>query len=109
MLSVPYAPHQLVFERASAIVHQGGVGTTAQAMRSGRPMLVVPFAHDQYDNAERMRKLGVAETLSRPDYNARSAASKLSNVLSKSAAAGALSERVRRERGAECAADALLA
>jgi spore coat polysaccharide biosynthesis predicted glycosyltransferase SpsG len=45
--------------RASVVVHQGGIGTTAEALRSGRPMLVVPFAHDQYDNAERVRRLGV--------------------------------------------------
>ena len=46
-----YAPYSGLFPRCSAIVHQGGVGTTAQAMRSGRPMLVVPFGFDQHDNA----------------------------------------------------------
>jgi UDP:flavonoid glycosyltransferase YjiC (YdhE family) len=30
-------------------VHQGGIGTTAQALRAGRPMLIVPFSHDQPD------------------------------------------------------------
>ncbi|HET7226412.1 MAG TPA: glycosyltransferase, partial [Candidatus Eisenbacteria bacterium] len=51
-----YAPHAQVMPRAFAIVHQGGIGTTAQAMRAGRPMLVVPFAHDQFDNAARVAR-----------------------------------------------------
>jgi UDP:flavonoid glycosyltransferase YjiC (YdhE family) len=60
-----YAPHSAVMPRASAIVHQGGVGTTGQALRSGRPQLIVPFGQDQPDNARRCVGLGVARTLSR--------------------------------------------
>ena len=73
VMAVPYAAHSEVFPRASAIVHQGGIGTTAQAMRAGRPALVVPFAHDQFDNAERVRRLGVAEVVYRSRYNALTA------------------------------------
>jgi hypothetical protein len=58
-----YAPFSKLFPRACAIVHQGGSGTTGQAMRAGRPMLIVPYAHDQPDNALRARKLnGVSAT-----------------------------------------------
>src|SRR5262249_15866724 len=57
MLAVDYAPFSELFPQAAAIVHQGGVGTTAQAMRSGRPMLVMPYAHDQPDNAARIVRL----------------------------------------------------
>jgi len=59
IVALPYAPHSELMPRASAIVHQGGVGTTAAAMRAGRPMLVVPFSHDQPDNAERLRRHGL--------------------------------------------------
>ena len=48
-----YAPHGIVMPRSAAIIHQGGVGTTGQALRAGRPMLVVPFGQDQPDNARR--------------------------------------------------------
>ena len=48
-----YAPHSVVMPRAGVIVHQGGVGTTGQALRAGRPMLIVPFGQDQPDNARR--------------------------------------------------------
>ncbi len=34
-----YAPHSLLFPRAAVVVHHGGVGTTGQALRSGRPQL----------------------------------------------------------------------
>ncbi len=37
-----------------AVVHHGGIGTVAQALRSGVPQVVVPFAWDQFDNANRV-------------------------------------------------------
>ncbi len=52
-----YLPYSEIMPRSAAIVHQGGIGTTAQALRAGRPMLVVPWAHDQPDNADRIRRL----------------------------------------------------
>lgn len=55
-----YAPHSRIFPRACAIVHHGGIGTSGQALRSGRPQVVTPFLGDQFDNAERLRRLGVA-------------------------------------------------
>ena len=51
LLALPYAPHAALFPRAALVVHQGGIGTTAEALRSGKPMLVVPHSHDQPDNA----------------------------------------------------------
>lgn len=58
-----YAPHSKVFPRACAVVHHGGVGTSGQALRGGRPQLVTPFLGDQFDNAERLRRLGVARVV----------------------------------------------
>jgi rhamnosyltransferase subunit B len=58
-----YAPHSAVFPHAWVVVHHGGVGTTGQAMRAGRPQLVTPFLGDQFDNAERVERLGVARVL----------------------------------------------
>lgn len=76
-----YAPYSELFPRAAAIVHQGGVGTTAQAMRSGRPMLVMPYAHDQPDNAFRVARLGMARSIPRHKYNAGRAARELALLL----------------------------
>jgi UDP:flavonoid glycosyltransferase YjiC (YdhE family) len=49
----------MIMPKCSLVVHQGGAGTTAQAMRAGKPQLVVPFAHDQPDNAHRIVKAGL--------------------------------------------------
>jgi rhamnosyltransferase subunit B len=70
VLAAPYAPHADLFPRALAIIHQGGIGTTGQALRAGRPMLVVPYAFDQPDNALRMVNLRVARTLFPKRYTA---------------------------------------
>ena len=62
-MHVPYAPFSALMPRLRALVHHGGIGTSAQALAAGIPQLVVPFAHDQFDNAARLRRLGVADTL----------------------------------------------
>ena len=81
VLAVPYAPYSEVFPRAAIIVHQGGSGTTGQAMKSGRPMLVVPFGWDQPDNAARAVRHGVALSLSRSRYSPRRAARALQRLI----------------------------
>lgn len=105
-----YAPYSAVFPRAAAVVHQGGVGTTGQALRSGRPMVVVPWAHDQPDNADRVRRLGVAAVVARRRFDARTAARALRRVLDDPAVADRAKEvgrRVRSEGGAAAAAEVL--
>ena len=79
-----YAPYGQLFPRAAAVVHQGGVGTTSQVLRAGVPMLVMPYSHDQPDNASRCRRLGVAEIISREDYQAENVVRKLEKLLSNS-------------------------
>lgn len=58
-----YAPFSTLLPRAAATVHHGGIGTTAQALRAGRPTVAVPMAHDQFDNAARVFRLGVSRTV----------------------------------------------
>ena len=59
---VPYVPFGALLPRLSALVHHGGIGTAAQALAAGVPQVVVPFAHDQFDNAARLQRLGVSCT-----------------------------------------------
>ncbi len=109
-MAVEYAPHSELFPRAAAVIHHGGIGTTSQAMRSGRPMLVVPFSHDQFDNAKHVHRLGIAGVLYRSRYHARSAAHALRPLLEdpRYAQAGAsVAAAVRAENGAVAAADAI--
>jgi UDP:flavonoid glycosyltransferase YjiC (YdhE family) len=81
MFAASYVPYSKIMPKSAAIVHQGGIGTTAQALRAGRPMLVVPWAHDQPDNAERLRKLGVGRVIPRAEYTADRAANEISRLL----------------------------
>jgi UDP:flavonoid glycosyltransferase YjiC (YdhE family) len=105
-----HAPHQELFPRAAAIVHHGGIGTTGQALRSGRPMLIVPHAHDQPDNAFRVKGLGVARVLYPRHYTASRVVEHLRALLRTprySTRAEEMGRIVRTEDGTEQACQAL--
>jgi rhamnosyltransferase subunit B len=105
-----YAPFSELFPAAAAIVHQGGSGTTGQAMRAGRPMLIVPYAHDQPDNALRAKKLGISETVARGEYRADRVAPALGRLLDDESAAvraRQVAAVVAAENGPATAADAI--
>ena len=65
MHHIRYAPFGALLPRLAALVHHGGIGTSAQALAAGIPQVVAPFAHDQFDNAARLQRLGVATTVRR--------------------------------------------
>jgi UDP:flavonoid glycosyltransferase YjiC (YdhE family) len=108
---VDYVPHAALFPHAAVIVHHGGAGTLGQALRAGRPMLVVPHAHDQHDNALRAVRIGVARALDARRFTARRASGELGALLAGRRYASA-SERVRQvlatENGPEAATRAML-
>jgi UDP:flavonoid glycosyltransferase YjiC (YdhE family) len=54
-----YAPFRKLLPHCGAVVHHGGIGTTAAALSAGTPQLILPLAWDQPDNARRVRRLGV--------------------------------------------------
>jgi len=58
-----FVPLQTLLPRAAAIAHHGGIGTAAEALGAGVPQLVLPFSHDQPDNAARLERLGVSRTI----------------------------------------------
>ena len=105
------APYQAIFPRAAMVVHQGGIGTIALALSAGVPMLIVPFAHDQPDNAARAARLGVARVIPRRRYGPRAARS-VNEVLhspSMRRAAQNAAAVINTERGAERAAAQIIA
>jgi UDP:flavonoid glycosyltransferase YjiC (YdhE family) len=110
VIAVDYAPHAALMPRAAAVVHQGGAGTLHHALASGRPMIVVPFAHDQPDNADRARRLGLARVISPRRYRARRVAHALREVLrdwQMANAAAHVAARIRAEDGVSAACDAI--
>ena len=110
MMACEYAAFASLFPRAQAVIHQGGIGTTAEALRAGCPMLVVPFAHDQPDNAARVERLGVARSLPRRSYNADRGANLLQELLADpgtKAKAADIGSRIGQEVGVRTACDAI--
>lgn len=105
-----YAPFSQLFPRAAAIVHQGGIGTTAQVMRAGRPALTMPLSHDQFDNAMRIRRLGMSRTIAVRHYRARRVAAELERLTSDADYARCAAEvggKIRAEDGVAAACDAV--
>jgi rhamnosyltransferase subunit B len=76
-----YAPFSKLLPHAAALVHHGGIGTSAQAMAAGTKQIVMPFAHDQFDNGLRLQKLGVAKVINPGRYQAESISKLLSETL----------------------------
>lgn len=99
VLALDYAPHSQLFPLSRLIVHQGGAGTTAQALRAGVPQIVMPFAHDQPDNARRLERLGVSRTVSRQRYGSQAFATLFDNYAAFERTARELGEKIRAENG----------
>ncbi len=105
-----YAPYAALCKRAAMVVHQGGVGTVAQCLRAGKPMLIMPYSHDQPDNARRMRRLNVAKSIERGSYAPAQVARKLKAMLAEpkfAGQAGLVAEQLTHEDGVGAACDAL--
>jgi len=105
-----YAPYSKLFPRASLVVHQGGVGTTAQCLRAGIPMMIMPYSHDQPDNGRRVRRLKVARVIQRAHYTPMRVARKLKAMLAEpryALRALLVSHRLQHEDGVRTACDAL--
>jgi rhamnosyltransferase subunit B len=107
---VDAAPHAALMPRACAVVHQGGAGTLHQALRAGVPMLVVPHAHDQADNAWRAVALGVGRSLPPARYRAPRVADELRRLTKEpgfAARAAEVGAVVAQQDGVAAACDAI--
>jgi rhamnosyltransferase subunit B len=110
IIAFDYAPFSEIFLYACAIVHQGGIGTTAQALRAGHPMLVVPYSHDQPDNAARVERLGISRTIPRKQYMTSQVAKELSELFaseSYSTKAERIGRIIQAENGVTLACNAI--
>lgn len=111
VLAVESAPHGALFPCAAAVVHHGGAGTSAAALRAGVPAVVVPFAVDQPFWADRVHRLGAAPApIPHRALTAARLARALDQALTSAAIrdrARAIGERIRAEDGPASAAVAL--
>jgi rhamnosyltransferase subunit B len=92
LFGAPYAPFGWLLPRASALVHHGGIGSLAQALRAGLPQLLVPRGFDQFDNTLRLHLLGVGDSIARGDRKLETLTRKLGGILEDTA----LRERCRQ-------------
>ncbi len=109
VLHCEFAPFQKLFPLCAAVVHHGGIGTAAKALAAGVPQLILPFAFDQMDNAQRIKQLGAGNWLKPKQRGAVPLAKALAILMTPEAAqrSRSLATRFRGSDGLEMAADAL--
>lgn len=102
------APHEWLFPQCDAIVHHGGAGTTASAMRSGVPSVITPCFCDQPELAAKVQNLGAGVALKQfQGVTAKDLAAALKRALYDDKmrdCARELGEALRAEDGAAMAA-----
>ena len=107
-----YVPFKALLPRLAAFVHHGGIGTTSQALMAGVPQLIRPMAFDQFDNASRAVRLGVARQLMPRRYRASAVARTLESLIGDAALRARcreVAQRMAREpSGVSAACSALL-
>jgi UDP:flavonoid glycosyltransferase YjiC (YdhE family) len=92
VLHLKYAPLRRLAPRAAALVHHGGIGTLAEGLRSAVPQIAVPLFFDQFDNAQRLKELGVGRSLPAQRCDAAALTASLKQLLGD----GALHRRCRQ-------------
>ncbi len=111
VLKIEQVPHDWLFPRVSVVVHHGGAGTTAAALRAGVPSVVVPFFGDQRFWAARVHALGAAPApIPRPQLTADRLAGAIRVTICNPAMtqrAAWLGKRLDKENGVQRAIEAL--
>jgi rhamnosyltransferase subunit B len=92
-----------LFPHCRAAVHHGGIGTTAKCIAAGIPQLIIPRSHDQPDNARRIARLGLGDTVSYRRIRGPRVPRVLQNLLTSPSVA----ERCREFQNRMVAADPL--
>ncbi|MGK3984467.1 glycosyltransferase [Sorangium sp. So ce136] len=102
--------HAALFPRLSAVVHHGGAGTTAAALRAGVPQIIVPHMFDQHYWGSRVSASGLGPAPLKRRFSADALASAIRRTLGDTTMARrarAVAERVRASRGAQRAVEVL--
>jgi len=76
-----YVPYKQIMKRALVIVHQGGIGTTAQALKSSRPSLIVAEVNDQPDNGVHLNEMGAGRWIHSSKANAETLAQHIEQLV----------------------------
>jgi UDP:flavonoid glycosyltransferase YjiC (YdhE family) len=79
-----YVPLSQLLPHAASLIHHGGIGTCSQALRAGIPQVIQPLAFDQFDNAARVKKLGVGTIIPKRAFRAPMIARRIQGLLNSS-------------------------
>lgn len=79
-----YVPLSQLLPHTTALIHHGGIGTCSQALRAGTPQVIQPLAFDQFDNGDRVEKLGVGRMIRKRRFKASNIAKRLQDLLGSS-------------------------
>ena len=93
VLALDDVPHDWLFRQVAAVVHHGGAGTTAAALRAGRPSVAVPFLHDHGFFARQVWRRGLGP---RPVPAARATVARLREAIERAVDDGAMAFRAAR-------------
>lgn len=91
-----YIPQSLLFSRCDLVITHGGFGTVLTALDHALPMVVVPIAADQPDNARRLSELGLARVIA-PDHRTPDAIREATQAVLQNPSYRRNAERLRDE------------
>ena len=105
VFKIDHAPHDWLFPQMAAIVHHGGAGTTAAALRAGKPSIICPFIADQPYWGKKVHKLGVGSApINQKTLTAEKLADAIEEVTSNpdiQRKASELGVKIKQETGVE--------
>ena len=103
-----FMPQDWLFANAAALIHHGGIGTIARAIRNDCPMLVEPYGNDQFFNAKQILSLKIGAAM----HPHRITADGLAHVLQTKVLTyeckqnvQAIGAKIRKENGLETASN----
>lgn len=111
VIHVDYVPFKALLPRLAGFIHHGGIGSTSQALRAGVPQIIRPMAYDQFDNASRAARLGVAKEVLPRHYRPAVVARLLMDLAGdadRRAMCRAYSEKLSQSNGIALTCDAIL-
>lgn len=103
-----HAPFDKLFRQSAMVVHHGGIGTAALALAAGIPQVLCPMRGDQFDNANRLQRLGVGKMIDARGINSDSLTSAISQMMNSSSVANSCDhwrEQMTKEDGIRRGAD----
>jgi rhamnosyltransferase subunit B len=75
---VPFGP---LLKRSAAVVHHGGIGTTALCLKAAVPQVAVPHLHINCDTATRLARCGAGEMIAPRNLRERTLSESLTRLL----------------------------